>query len=111
MRKQHGVYGSISMLNMFQLPLHMCWVSLIYRMSFNYDKNPEILTEGFLWFKDLSSPDPTGILPIVGGMLTLLNMMSTSTNNMNNTMRKLRRYIYIMPFITIPIWMTFPSVF
>jgi YidC/Oxa1 family membrane protein insertase len=111
LRKQHGIYGSISMFNMFQLPMHMVWVSLINRMAYNYDTNPAILSEGFFWFTDLSSPDPYGILPFFGGVISLLNILSASTNNINPTMRKLRRYLYVMPLISIPIWMTFPAAF
>lgn len=88
----------------------MVWVGLINRMAYNYDKNPEILTEGFFWFKDLSAPDPFGILPIIGGMISFVNILTASTNNMNATMRKFRRFVYVFPFISIPIWMTFPSV-
>jgi len=31
--------------------------------------------------------------------------------NTSPIMRKFRRYIYIFPFISIPIWMTFPAAF
>ena len=80
------------------------------RLSYQYDINPAILTDGLLWFKDLSSPDPTGILPILGGTVSLLNMLSTSTLNSNSVMRKMRRYMYLFPLVTVPIWMTFPVV-
>jgi membrane protein insertase Oxa1/YidC/SpoIIIJ len=61
----------------------MVYMSLVQRLSFNYDINPAILNEGFWWFKDLSSPDPTGILPVVGGLVSMLSMMSSSTSNTN----------------------------
>jgi len=83
---------------------------MINRISFNYDINPAILNEGFLWFKDLSSPDPTGILPIAGGVISLLNILTTSNQNTSSVMRKIRKYIYILPLISIPVWMTFPVV-
>lgn len=69
------------------------------------------MTDGLLWFTDLSSPDPTGILPILGGTVSLLNMLTTSTLNTNSVMRKLRRYMFLFPLITVPIWMTFPAAF
>jgi membrane protein insertase Oxa1/YidC/SpoIIIJ len=65
------------------MPLHMVYMSLVQRLSFNYDINPAILSEGFWWFKDLSSPDPTGILPVMGGLVSMLSMMSSSTSNTN----------------------------
>ena len=110
LRKTHGIYPLISLLNIFQLPVHMVYISMINRISFNYDINPAILNEGFFWFKDLSSPDPTGILPIAGGIISLLNILTTSNQNTSSVMRKIRKYIYILPLISIPVWMTFPVV-
>jgi 60Kd inner membrane protein len=101
----------ISMLNIFQMPVHLVYISMINRLSFNYDLNPAILTDGFLWFKDLSAPDPYGILPLIGGLVSLLNILSTSTTNITPTMRKLRKYVYVLPLISVPIWMTFPAAF
>ena len=70
-----------------------------------------MLTEGMLWFRDLSSPDPFSILPIVGGVLNVLNMLNSTVSNSSPTMRKFRRYIIVLPLISIPIQMTFPVAF
>lgn len=86
-------------------------MGLINRCSFNFNENPAILTDGILWFKDLSSPDPTGILPILGGLISCMNMMSTNSSSGNSTMRKFSKYMKYMPLISIPIWMTFPAAF
>lgn len=98
------------MMNMFQMPVHLVYISMINRLAFNYEINPAILNEGFFWFTDLSSPDPTGILPLMGGLVSLLNILTTSTANTSAMMRKLRKYIYFLPLISVPIWMTFPAV-
>lgn len=111
LRQKHGIYPSLSLLNIFQFPIHLVFISMINRLSYNYDIKPAILTDGFLWFQDLSAPDPYGILPIIGGSITLLNIMSTSTTNINPTMRRMRRYMLYLPFLTIPVWMTFPAAF
>lgn len=84
---------------------------MINRLAFNYEINPAILNEGMLWFKDMSSPDPTGILPVLGGIVSLLNLLTTSSSNSSVFMRKIRRYIYILPLLSIPVWMTFPVAF
>ena len=99
------------MFNIFQMPVHLVYISMINRLSFNYDINPNILTDGFLWFKDLSAPDPYGILPLLGGVVSLLNILSTSTTTVTPTMRKIRKYLYFLPLISVPIWMTFPAAF
>ena len=64
-----------------------------------------------LWFTDLSSPDPTGILPVVGGVLSFLNVMSTSTAGSNANFRKFAKFFRLLPVVSIPIWMTFPVAF
>lgn len=110
MRKSHGIYPMISAGNMLQLPVHMVYISMINRLAYNYEINPAMLNEGFWWFTDLSSPDPTGILPLIGGLISLLNILTTSTANTSAMMRKIRRYIYFLPLISVPIWMTFPAV-
>mmetsp|Transcript_15664 Transcript_15664/g.19715 ORF Transcript_15664/g.19715 Transcript_15664/m.19715 type:complete len:81 (+) Transcript_15664:788-1030(+) len=68
-------------------------------------------TEGFLWFIDLSAPDPLCLLPIIGGVLNMMNIMNTTVSNTNTTMRKMRRYLILMPLISIPVQMTFPCAF
>lgn len=111
LRSKHGIYPALSFLNIAQFPVHMVFISMINRLSYNYDIKPEIMTDGFLWFTDLSSPDPYGVLPVAGGLITLLNVMSTSTTNVSPMMRRMKRYMYFLPMLTIPIWMTFPSAF
>ena len=99
-----------SLLNILQLPVHLVYISMINRLAFNYEINPKILSDGMLWFTDLSSPDPTGILPVAGGIVMLLNILTTSTTNSSSFTRKIRRYFYIFPIISVPVWMTFPVV-
>jgi membrane protein insertase Oxa1/YidC/SpoIIIJ len=111
LRRTHGIYPVFSMLNLLQLPVHMVYISMINRISYDYQINPAILSDGFLWFKDLSSPDPTGILPIVGGVFSMLNVMSTNTAGANPKIRKFSKVFRVLPLISIPIWMTFPAAF
>lgn len=110
-RKTHGIYPLFSLVNIMQFPIHMVYISMINQIAYNYTINPAILTEGMLWFTDLSSPDPFGILPVTAGLINLMNIMSTSTANSSVTMRKMRRLMYFLPVISIPIQMTFPCAF
>ena len=89
----------------------MTYMSLINRIAYSYDIPPQMLNEGLLWFPDLSAPDPTGILPIAGGVVTMLNMLNSTTTGGSATMRKMRKYIIILPVLSIPIQMTFPAAF
>ena len=98
------------MLNLGQLPLHLVYISIINKLSFNYTLNPAILTEGMWWFTDLSAPDPIGILPIAGGLINVMNMLVSTTTNTSTVMRKMRRFIWVLPVFMVPVWMTFPVV-
>jgi len=89
----------------------MVYISMINRLAYQFNINPAILSDGILWFKDLSSPDPTGILPVLGGLMSLLNIMSTSLSGGSSQFRKFKKLFTIFPLISIPIWMTFPAAF
>lgn len=110
LRKANGIYPLISFMNVAQLPLHLTFIALINKLSYNYNISPAMLSEGFLWFRDLSSPDPLGILPVFGGLVNIMNMLNSTTTGTSPTMRKMRKYIIILPIMSIPIWMTFPVV-
>ena len=111
LRKMNGVYPLFNLLNLAQLPIHITFISLINKLSFDCTINPAITSEGFLWFTDLTSPDPYGILPIVGASLTFLNMLNSQVVSSNETFRKVRRYMFVLPLLTGPVWMTFPVAF
>lgn len=103
MRKTYGIYPLFSMFNLLQMPMHMVYISMINRLSYNFEMNPAILNEGMLWFTDLSSPDPTGMLPLLGGVVSLLNFLTSRTNNSNSTFRKMRKFIIFLPLLAVPI--------
>jgi membrane protein insertase Oxa1/YidC/SpoIIIJ len=50
------------------------WAGLVQRFSFNVEDYPEMLTGGFLWFKDLSVTDPFFILPSLNVFFIFLNI-------------------------------------
>jgi membrane protein insertase Oxa1/YidC/SpoIIIJ len=60
-------------LNLFQGMILLCWTGLVQRFSFNVEDYPEMMTGGFLWFKDLSMTDPYLILPILNSVVIMLN--------------------------------------
>lgn len=101
----------IGLFNLFQLPIHLIYISMINRLAYNFDINPAILTDGLLWFKDLSAPDPLGILPVLGGAISLLNVLSVGGAMSNSNARKFSKFMRVLPLISVPIWMTFPAAF
>ena len=56
----------------------MIWISVINRLAYDVTICPALMTDGLLWFQDLSTPDPYGILPVCGGVLSFISMMSTT---------------------------------
>lgn len=109
--KTHGIRPFISAFNIFQLPIHFVFISQINRIAYDFTINPAILTDGVLWFKDLSAPDPYGILPIAGAALSLLNIMQTSSSGGAPIFRKFKKFFKFFPIIAVPVWMTFPAAF
>jgi membrane protein insertase Oxa1/YidC/SpoIIIJ len=91
--------------------MHLVFIGLVNKLSYDFTINPAILTDGILWFKDLSSPDPTGILPVLGGLLTFVNIINTSSTGGHKLMRKGKKFMKLIPFVSVPIWMTFPFAF
>ena len=110
-RRSNGIYPMIGLFNLFQMPIHLVYISMINRLAYNFDINPAILTDGMLWFKDLSAPDPLGILPVVGGCISLLNVLSVGGAVSNSNARKFTKFMRVLPLISVPIWMTFPVAF
>ena len=111
LRKQNGVYPLLSLTNLCQIPLHITFISLINKLSFDCQINPAMLTDGMLWFSDLTSPDPLGILPIVGAGITFMNLLNSQVTSNNATFRRMRKYMFVLPLISGPVWMTFPVAF
>ena len=91
--------------------MHLVFIGLVNRLSYDFTINPAILTDGILWFQDMSSPDPTGILPILGGCLSFINIINTSASSGNRMMSKFKKFMKLIPLISVPIWMTFPVAF
>lgn len=113
LRRRHGIYPLINLLNILQIPIHMIYISMINRLSYDVDINPAIMTDGILWFKDLSSPDPYCVLPVIGGLISFLNIITSSASRAGapGFMKNAGKFLKLMPLISIPIWMTFPSAF
>ncbi len=76
LQKEHGIKTNfLTMgLNMFQGIILVCWAGLVQRFSFNVEDYPEMMTGGFLWFKDLSMSDPYLILPLINSLAMVINL-------------------------------------
>ena len=72
----HGIKMPLlaQMSMVFQGLTFMVWSGLVQRFSYNVEDYPEMLTGGFLWFKDLSISDPYFILPCLNVLFIFLNL-------------------------------------
>ena len=75
LQKDFGLINSpVSfVLNGVQILIFGCWTGLVQRFSFHVEDYPEMMTGGFLWFKDLSMTDPYFILPALNSFSIFLN--------------------------------------
>lgn len=73
-QKEHGIKTNAFtvFLNLFQGLILVCWTGLVQRFSFNVEDYPEIMTGGFLWFKDLSMTDPYFLLPLFNSLIIMI---------------------------------------
>lgn len=71
MRTKYGLKGSAlrTVLTVSQGFIFMVWAGLVQRFSFTIEDYPEMLTGGFLWFKDLSMTDPYLLIPILNAIV------------------------------------------
>lgn len=67
LRAKYGITKGFARLlfNLSQGGVLIIWAGLVQRFAFNIEDYPEMITGGFLWFKDLSVPDPYFILPLL----------------------------------------------
>jgi membrane protein insertase Oxa1/YidC/SpoIIIJ len=93
-------------LGLSQAAVLACWASLVMRFAYNVEDYPEMLTGGFFWFRDLSNIDPFFILPIINSTMLMLNIYTNNNTYSNVMMLKFRRYMFVMPFFSLPVMCT-----
>jgi YidC/Oxa1 family membrane protein insertase len=74
LRQRYGISMLTPFISMLQVPILMTWFfSLRYVCSLP-EQYPGLVSQGFLWFKDLSEYDPYGVLPVLSSTMTYLNI-------------------------------------
>lgn len=92
-----------------QLLVMFSWSTVIYKFIFNLEDYPQVITGGMLWFKDLTISDPYFILPLLNSLFLYYNVVASPNFNSNEHMVRMRKYIFIMPLISLPTMSVFPS--
>jgi membrane protein insertase Oxa1/YidC/SpoIIIJ len=76
-KKRNGVYSKVNALNILQFPIPMVVFSLMNQVA-NDPTHPlyePMTTQGFLWFPNLTLPDPIGILPVLSAGISFVNII------------------------------------
>jgi len=112
LREKHGLISIMPVVSLLQLPVLISWFFALRDISTLPDKYPGMKTDGFLWFQDLSSPDPYYILPILSALMSYYNISFSprvSGGSFAPQLAKYARYIKYVPFFAIPITGFFPA--
>ena len=108
--RRYGVSQGKQMMGLTQIPFILWFFWSLNEMAYNPEDYPGMITDGFLWFKNLTEPDPYFLLPFMLASCTFLNIhKSPTSSSMAGGMGNIARYIKYFTFLAIPITATFPS--
>lgn len=97
--KKKGINTLIPMINLFQIPVLFTWFFSLRYLSNLPEVYPQILTEGYLWFSDLSTYDPYFVLPVLAACGTSLSIARSPNLARNNlTMPFLAPYVKYLKY-------------
>jgi YidC/Oxa1 family membrane protein insertase len=101
-RKTHGLKNNITrnLMMLAQGFTMLVWMGMVHKFSFKLDEYPQMLTEGFFWFSDLTVPDPYFIFPILISLCIFSNQIK-NTQITADFMSKNRSNMKFFPIIGI----------
>lgn len=96
--KKKGMNMLIPLINLVQIPILVTWFLSLRYLSNLPEIYPQILSEGYLWFTDLSNYDPYGVLPVLAAIVTSLSILKSPNLARNNlSIPFLAQYIKYIP--------------
>lgn len=111
--KKKGVNHLTPLLNLFQIPILLTWFFSLRYMSNLPEIYPQMLTEGYFWFADLSTYDPYFVLPILAACLTSYSIARSPNLARNNVSLPFLipyiKYIKFLPFASLSFTAFFPA--
>ena len=101
-RKTHGITNNIVklFLTLFQGFTMIVWAGIVHKFTNKLDEFPQMLTEGFLWFSDLTASDPYFIFPFLTSLMIFMNL-TKSTQISSNYMIKTRSIMKFTPIFSL----------
>lgn len=111
--KRRGINNLVPMLNLFQIPFLITWFLSLRYMSNLPEIYPQVLSEGLLWFSDLSVYDPYFVLPVLAACSTSLSIVRSPNFARNNLsipfLAPYIKYLKFLPFASLAITGFFPA--
>jgi YidC/Oxa1 family membrane protein insertase len=111
--KKKGISTIIPLLNLLQVPILLTWFFSLRYMSNLPEVYPQMLSEGLLWFSDLSTYDPYFLLPVLaacGTSLSIARSPNLARNNISIPMlAPYMKYLKYMPFASLAFTGFFPA--
>ena len=74
LKRKHGIRTSMQFFQLTQMPQLLMFFWTIQDITYDIVNYPGMQTDGFLWFTNLSEPDPYFILPVVMAATTFLSI-------------------------------------
>jgi len=112
-KKAKGIDNFYAGLNIFQIPFLITWFLSLRYITNLPEIYPQMQTEGFLWFNDLTAYDPYFVLPVFAAMTMSYSIVyspsMTSMYATNPVFAPIVKYMKFMPFLSLPITAMFPA--
>jgi YidC/Oxa1 family membrane protein insertase len=65
LKRSYGIWTGLQLLPMTQLPFVILFFWSLQELTYSFELFPSMMTDGFLWFSNLTEPDPYYILPLM----------------------------------------------
>lgn len=111
LQQRYGNRGSSikTIFSLFQMLVLVSWAGIVQRFSFHLEDYPEMLTGGFLWFKDLTMTDPYFVLPFINCIFMYLSFYMNVHQYNQISLLKMRRIFFIVPMLSFPVMTSLES--
>ena len=107
---KYNINTGLGIIPLFQVPFVIYFFWTLQDMVYEIDRFPNMTTDGFLWFKNLSEADPYFVLPVLFAFTTFYSIhKNPATSQVAGPAAKYMKYVKYLTFIGIPITASFPS--
>ncbi|CAG9318454.1 OXA1_2 [Blepharisma stoltei] len=104
LKKSFGIRQDAQLYSLTQIPFLISFFFTLQEIAYSPDIYPGMLTDGFLWFQNLTEPDPYYILPIAFSVCNFLNILkSPTTSGAAGQWARYAKFMKYFTLLTIPV--------